>query len=230
MERENTNITVLERRRGAYHFLTYSLWKFIIDRVLSLVVLAGLSPLLAVITIGIILDSPGSPIFAQERIGKDGCRFTAYKFRTMHNNNNDSKYKDYLKKYVLENAAYDIDQNGQEIFKVVDNHQVTRFGVLLRKYNLDELPQFFNVFKGEMSLIGPRPDVPFAVDMYQDWHRERLCVTPGITGLWQVRQRRNLSFNDMVRLDIDYINRQSLLLDIKILLLTVKTILRGDGS
>jgi len=148
----------------------------------------------------------------------------------MFTNNDDSKYKAYLTKYVLENAAYEIDQNGQGIYKVVDNHQVTRFGHLLRKSNLDELPQLFNVLKGEMSLVGPRPDVPFAVDMYQDWHRERLSVPPGITGLWQVKQRRNLSFDDMVRFDIEYIKRQSMLLDAKILLLTAKAVLRGDGS
>jgi lipopolysaccharide/colanic/teichoic acid biosynthesis glycosyltransferase len=230
MERDNKSITVLNGRRGVRYFLAYSIWKWILDRVLSLMALAGLSPLLAMVTVGIVLDSRGHPIFAQERVGKDGRRFIAYKFRTMSTNNDDSQYKAYLRKYVLENAAYEMDKNGQGTYKVFDNHQVTKFGKLLRKSNLDELPQLFNVFKGEMSLVGPRPDVPFAVDMYRDWHRNRLCVAPGITGLWQVKQRKNLSFDDMVRLDIDYINQQSILLDAKILLLTVRTVLKGDGS
>jgi lipopolysaccharide/colanic/teichoic acid biosynthesis glycosyltransferase len=230
MESDNKNITVLSRKRGVCHILTYSIWKSLIDWLLSLVVLAGLSPFLALIAIGIVIDSPGSPVFAQERVGKNGRRFTAYKFRTMNVNGDDSQYKAYLKKYVVENAAYKVDQNGQGIYKVTDTHQVTRVGALLRKTNLDELPQFLNVLKGEMSIVGPRPDVPFAVDMYQDWQRERLRVPPGITGLWQVSQRRNLSFDDMVRLDIEYVNQQSMLLDAKILLLTVRAILRADGS
>jgi lipopolysaccharide/colanic/teichoic acid biosynthesis glycosyltransferase len=95
---------------------------------------------------------------------------------------------------------------------------------------LDELPQLFNVMKGEMSLVGPRPDIPFAVGMYKDWHRKRLCVKPGITGLWQVSGRKGLSFEDMVHLDIAYIRKRSLPLDAKILILTIGTILRRDGS
>jgi lipopolysaccharide/colanic/teichoic acid biosynthesis glycosyltransferase len=122
-----------------------------------------------------------------------------------------------------------VDENGQSIYKA-DGMSVTRFGTLLRKTNLDELPQLFNILKGEMSFIGPRPDIPFAVRMYKDWHRERLRVKPGITGLWQVSGRKSLSFEDMVRLDIDYINRQSALLDAKIALLTVRTSLSQDGS
>ncbi|MCK4723263.1 MAG: sugar transferase, partial [Dehalococcoidia bacterium] len=103
-------------------------------------------------------------------------------------------------------------------------------GALLRKTNLDELPQLFNVLKGEMSFVGPRPDIPFSVELYEDWHRKRLSVKPGITGMWQVCERANLSFDDMVRLDIEYVERQSPLLDSKIMLLTVDTILRRDGS
>jgi len=187
------------------------------------------SPLLALIAVGIRLDSHESPIYPQERVGKDGNRFIAYKFRTMHTNGDDSKYKEYLRKYVLENAPYRVDENGNGVYKVDDSH-VTRFGQLLRKTNLDELPQLFNVLKGEMSFVGPRPDIPFAVSMYEDWHRKRLDIKPGITGLWQVCGRKNLPFEGMVRLDIDYIKRQSLFLDAKILLLTVGIILKMDGS
>lgn len=207
----------------------YSHWKSVADRLVAFVGLVVLSPLLLLIAIVIRLDSPGSPIFAQERVGKDGHRFVAYKFRTLYTNNNDSKYKEYLSKYVLENAPYRLDENGQGIYKV-DDAQATRFGAILRNTNLDELPQFINILKGEMSLVGPRPDVPYAVSIYTKYHRNRLGVKPGITGLWQVYGRKNLSFEDMVRLDIEYIERQSLLLDIKILFLTVRTILKGDGS
>jgi lipopolysaccharide/colanic/teichoic acid biosynthesis glycosyltransferase len=156
--------------------------------------------------------------------------FTAYKFRTMYINNDDKEYKTYLVKYVLENAPYTVDHNGQAVYKVVDDPRVTRVGALLRKTNLDELPQFINVLKGEMSAIGPRPDVPFAVRMYKNWHRERLLVKPGITGLWQVCGRKQLSFDDMARLDIDYIKKRSLLLDVRIFFLTIGTLLKMDGS
>ena len=207
----------------------YSFWKSVIDRLVAISALIILSPLLVLISIGIKLDSRGNAIFAQERVGKNGQRFVAYKFRTMHANNNDNKYKEYLTKYVLENAPYRVDENGQGIYKV-DDAQVTRFGAILRKTNLDELPQFVNVLKGEMSVVGPRPDVPFAVSMYTKHQLKRLAVKPGITGMWQVCGRKNLSFEDMVRFDLEYIDNQSLILDIKILLLTVRTILKEDGS
>ena len=223
-------MSVQTMRKGVTCLVTYSWWKGIFERLLAAVAIVILSPLLLAIAVGIRLDSPGGPVFAQERVGKDGCRFTAYKFRTMHVNNDDSEYRAYLRRYILENAPYGLDQKGQEVYKVVDDPRVTRFGTLLRKTNLDELPQLFNVLKGEMSFIGPRPDVPFAVEMYQDWHCKRLEVAPGITGLWQVCGRKGLSFDEMVRLDIDYVERQSPFLDTRILLLTIRTVLVGDGS
>jgi lipopolysaccharide/colanic/teichoic acid biosynthesis glycosyltransferase len=217
-----------ERERG-YHQFGYPNWKGILDRLLALLAIAASLPILILIAVVIRVDSPGNPIFVQERVGKDGHRFKCYKFRCMPIDNDDGEYKSYLCRYILENAPYRVDENGQSIYKA-DGMSVTRFGTLLRKTNLDELPQLFNILKGEMSFIGPRPDIPFAVRMYKDWHRERLRVKPGITGLWQVSGRKSLSFEDMVRLDIDYINRQSPLLDAKIALLTVRTILSQDGS
>jgi len=214
---------------GVRRLFTYQLWKGISDRAFAFLAIVGLSPVLALIAIAIRLDSPGNAILRREQVGNNGKIFTGYKFRTMWLNNDDREYKAYIVNYIGQNAPYKT-CNGQPVYKVVDDPRVTRFGALLRKTNMDELPQFFNVLKGEMSLIGPRPDVPFAVQMYQDWHRERLRVKPGITGLWQVRQRKRLSFEDMVRLDIEYIKKQSLLLDIKIFFLTVGTILRMDGS
>jgi lipopolysaccharide/colanic/teichoic acid biosynthesis glycosyltransferase len=225
-----TYATASRSKIGVGRISTYQLWKSISDRVSALLAIVILSPLLALIALGIRLDSPGSPIYRREQVGEDGHLFTAYKFRTMHINNDGHVYKAYITKYILENAPYKIDQNGQAVYKIVDDPRVTRFGALLRKTNLDELPQLFNMLKGEMSLIGPRPDIPFAVTLYKDWHRKRLRVKPGITGLWQVCGRKNLPFEAMVRLDIKYIKRQSLLLDAKILLLTVRTVLSRDGS
>ena len=221
---------LVQQGEGTRRRLGYQYFKGIADRFLAALLTIVLSPLLAFIAVATRLDSPGGALFRQERVGKDGRRFTAYKFRTMLVDNSDREYKTYLRKYILENAPYQVDQNGQAVYKVIGDPRVTKFGAILRKSNLDELPQLFNILKGDMSFVGPRPDIPFAVEMYQDWQRKRLSVTPGITGLWQVYGRKGLCFEDMVRLDLDYINRQSALLDARILLLTIRTVLSGDGS
>jgi lipopolysaccharide/colanic/teichoic acid biosynthesis glycosyltransferase len=222
--------TVSKNKQGIRHLLTYQLWKSFSDRVIALMVLVILSPVMVIIALIIRIDSPGNPIFRQERVGRDGCTFFINKFRTMHIDNDDNEYRAYLGRYILENAPYQIDENKQPIYKVINDARVTRFGAILRKTNLDELPQFFNILMGKMSLIGPRPDIPFAVDMYTKHHRKRLSVKPGITGLWQIYGRKNLSFEDMVRFDLEYIEKQSLLLDIKILWQTAGIILSRDGS
>jgi lipopolysaccharide/colanic/teichoic acid biosynthesis glycosyltransferase len=229
-EKKVKRIIGLANKKGVCRLSRYQWCKVLFDRVLAFLAIVISSPLLAVIAIGIRLDSPGGAIYRREQVGENGKIFTAYKFRTMYANSDDQEYKRYLVKYILENAPYKIDQNGRGVYKVVDDRRVTRFGNLLRRTNLDELPQLFNVLKGEMSWVGPRPDIPFAVEMYKDWHHKRLCVKPGITGLWQVCGRKRLSFEGMVRLDIEYIKKQSLLLDAKILLLTVGTVLGRDGS
>ena len=208
----------------------YIFTKGVLERLVSTISVILLSPLMAIIALIIRIDSQGNPIFAQERIGKNGRSFTAYKFRTMYANNDDSEYKAYLKQYILKNEPYKIDQNGKKIFKLVNDPRITRVGAILRKTNLDELPQLINIIKGEMVLIGPRPDVPFSVNMYGKWPKKRLAVTPGITGLWQVCNRKGLTFDDMVRLDIEYIGKISPLMDIKIFFLTIRTLLIGDGS
>jgi len=222
--------TVVTGHNNRSRFLKYQWWKGWLDFLISFIVLVILSPLMLLIAIAIKLDSRGEIIYRREQVGKDGHMFTGYKFRTMKTDNDDSEYKEYLVKYIKENAPYKVDYNGQLVYKITGDPRVTRLGTLLRKTNLDELPQFFNVLKGEMSIVGPRPDIPFAVNMYNKWHRQRLLVKPGITGLWQVGGRKGLSFDQMVRLDIKYINRESLLWDTKIIILTVGTVLRGDGS
>jgi lipopolysaccharide/colanic/teichoic acid biosynthesis glycosyltransferase len=209
---------------------TYLYFKGFLDRLAALLLIIVLAPVGILFALLIRIDSPGHPIFTQERIGKNGRKFKAYKFRTMQIGNDDTEYKNYLKQYILHNAPYKINEKGEKIFKLVDDCRITRAGSFLRRTNLDELPQLINIVKGEMSFIGPRPDIPFSVELYNDWHRQRLKVMPGITGLWQVCHRKGLSFNEMVKIDLDYINRMSIGLDIRILLLTIRTILIGDGS
>jgi lipopolysaccharide/colanic/teichoic acid biosynthesis glycosyltransferase len=217
---------------GIRNLTKYQLWKGILDRLLALVALVIVSPLLIIIAAIIRLDSPGNPIFRQERVGKDGERFFIYKFRTMHLDHDDTEYEAFVRKYV--GGHVNGDSLKEEVKKKFNRRgrdpRVTRFGILLRKTNLDELPQLFNIFKGDMSFVGPRPDIPFAVKIYKERHWNRFRVTPGITGLWQVSGRKKVTFEEMVRLDMNYIKKQSLLLDIKILLLTVRTILKGEGS
>lgn len=210
-------------------FLKYVNLKDIIDRIIALLGLVVLSPLLVVIAFLIRVDSRGSPVFRQERVGKDGRRFTIYKFRTMYQDNDDSKYKALVREYVRGNVVSPLKDNEQAVREAI-HKRVTRVGFLLRRFSLDELPQLINVLKGDMAFIGPRPDIPFAVDLYEDHHKERLRTKPGITGLWQVSGRRSLSFEDMVKLDVGYIDQQSLILDAKILLLTVRELLGRDTA
>jgi lipopolysaccharide/colanic/teichoic acid biosynthesis glycosyltransferase len=201
---------------------TYLFWKNIIDRALALLVLVILSPFLVIIAIIIRIDSPGNPLFRQERVGKEGIRFTVYKFRSMYIDNDDSRYKALARRYVEENITLAKEENGQDLYELLQKGRVTRAGSLLRRTNLDELPQLINVLKGDMALVGPRPDIPLAVEVYKDHHKQRLSVKQGLTGLWQISSgRRDISFDDIVRLDVDYIKRQSFFLDVKIIFLTI---------
>jgi lipopolysaccharide/colanic/teichoic acid biosynthesis glycosyltransferase len=210
--------------------MIYTWWKGMLDRLLALLLLIILSPVMVFVAIAIRIDSPGNPIFCQERVGKDGCRFIFYKFRSMYQNHDDSKYHAYWKKYIQENSSSLFDEKGQDVYELIHDPRITRFGSLIRWSSLDELPQLINVLKGDMSFVGPRPDVAFALKFYQDHHWKRFQVKPGITGLWQVfENRRRIGFEDMVSLDIDYINRQSLLLDTKIALLTARELLSFGG-
>jgi lipopolysaccharide/colanic/teichoic acid biosynthesis glycosyltransferase len=209
---------------------TYRPWKSLFDRLVGLLGIVGLSPLLILIAILIRLDSPGNPVFSQERVGKDGKRFLIYKFRSMYLVHDDSAYKDLLESYIAGDTTCEKYQQAREAIRPGNDPRITRVGAILRKTNLDELPQLINLLKGEMSLVGPRPDIPFSVSMYQACHHKRFEVTPGITGLWQVGERKQVSFEDMIRLDMEYIEKQSLFLDVKIMLMTVRTILRGEGS
>ena len=205
---------------------TYTWWKNIFERVFALLLLLILSPILVFIAILIRLESPGNPLFCQERVGKNGRKFTLYKFRSMYKDHDDSKYQAYMQQYVQENSSSLMDENGQDKYELINDPRITRVGSLIRRSSLDELPQLINILKGDMSFVGPRPDIPFAVRFYKGHHRKRFQAKPGVTGLWQVfPDRRRITFEDMVQLDIDYINRQSLFLDIKIIFLTAFEIL-----
>jgi len=218
------------RKTAPSGLFTYLRIKPVLDFTTALIFLIILSPVIAVIALMVRLESPGSPVFRQERVGKGGRRFTLYKFRSMYIDNDDTKYKAFITKYIKENIVSPLDENGNDIYERLHDPRVTRVGRMLRKTNLDETLQLVNVLKGDMSFVGPRPDITFAVELYPENAYERLSVKPGIAGLWQASGRKDLFFEEMIKLDLEYINRQSLLLDIKILFLTARAVLRGDGS
>ena len=182
------------------------------------------------ISLAIMIDSPGNPIFAQERVGYRGRRFKIYKFRTLWNNFNDQANRKFMQAFI--NGDLVLDEDGDRVakFKPLQSNDVTRLGKFLRKTSLDEIPQLINVIRGEMALIGPRPNVVWEVDAYKEWHRERLFVQPGMTGLAQVLGRSDLSFDDIVRYDIQYGKNQSFNLDMWILKRTVKVIFKRNGA
>jgi undecaprenyl-phosphate galactose phosphotransferase len=202
----------------------YSLFlKSIIDKILTLIILIVLSPVFLLIGILVKLTSKGSVFYRSKVIGKDGASFTWYKFRTMKENNNPEAHKKHLEKIIKQN---------QSMEKLKNDPRITALGRYLRKFSLDELPQLFSVLKGDMSLIGPRPCLPYEFNLMDDWQKRRTSVTPGITGLWQVtgRNKKDVSFNDAMVLDLYYSENQSFGLDFKILLKTIPIVLFGNGG
>jgi lipopolysaccharide/colanic/teichoic acid biosynthesis glycosyltransferase len=202
-----------------------------IDIVGSLCGLLVLAPLMLAIAAAIKLTSRGPVLFCQRRVGRYGATFTFLKFRSMYLANDDSIHKEYVTQFISGKQAASItdDQNG--VFKIKNDPRVTRVGKWLRRTSLDELPQLLNVLHGEMSLVGPRPPVPYEVACYALWHKRRLLnVKPGITGLWQVSGRSRVRFDDMVRLDLEYAKTWSVWLDLKIILKTPAAVLSGEGA
>lgn len=192
------------------------------------------APFFIIIPILIKLTSKGPVLFRQERIGLNGEKFTFLKFRSMHINNDPKIHREYIEKLIKEQKGYD-DKNGavdqNRVYKITNDPRVTPIGSFLRKTSLDELPQFINVLKGDMSLVGPRPPIHYELNNYDIWHRRRILeVRPGITGLWQVKGRSSTTFNEMVRLDIKYIREWSVWLDIMILIQTPLAVLGGKGA
>jgi lipopolysaccharide/colanic/teichoic acid biosynthesis glycosyltransferase len=206
--------------------------KRMIDVVGSLTLLAMLSPILFIIAAAIKLTSRGPVLFRQKRIGEHGTPFTFLKFRSMFINNDSSEHKEYVRQLIAGQAEKKpANGNGTGVFKLTNDRRITPVGRILRRSSLDELPQLVNVLRGEMSLVGPRPPVPYEVEAYATWHRRRLLeAKPGITGLWQVYGRSRVEFDDMVRLDLRYARDCSPLLDLKILLQTPRAVMGGDGA
>jgi exopolysaccharide biosynthesis polyprenyl glycosylphosphotransferase len=193
--------------------------KRVVDVAIAMSVLVLAAPLMGLVALAIKLDSPGSVLFRQERVGKGGKPFTLYKFRSMGVGAEGQK-----------ELLRDLNEANGPLFKIKEDPRVTRLGRLLRRLSLDELPQFYNVLRGDMSLIGPRPPLSEEVAQYQPWHMRRLEIAPGMTGLWQVSGRSELPFDEMALLDIYYIEQWTPALDVKILLRTIPTVLFGDGA
>jgi lipopolysaccharide/colanic/teichoic acid biosynthesis glycosyltransferase len=200
--------------------------KRIIDMTVSLVLILLMLPLFGIIAALIKISSPGPVFFRQQRIGEKGKLFTFLKFRSMYVNNDDSIHRQYVTRLIKGEVS-----ENEGVFKITDDPRVTAVGKILRKTSLDELPQFFNVLKGDMALVGPRPPIPYELAAYQLWHFRRFMeCKPGITGLWQVEGRSKTTFDGMVRMDIRYSRAQSFLGDLRLILKTPAALLFAKGA
>jgi lipopolysaccharide/colanic/teichoic acid biosynthesis glycosyltransferase len=221
----------------------YYVVKRLLDFSIAFFALLLLSPLMLLVAILIKLDSPGPVLFKQERVSVrrrtrsqltywQKVTFRCYKFRTMVYNADPSLHKAYIKALIdndLESMAM-LQGGDTKVRKLTNDPRVTHLGRILRKSSIDEIPQFINVIKGDMSLVGPRPAIPYEVEMYKPWHYRRLETKPGITGLWQVTARSSADFDEIVKMDNQYIDQQSLWLDIKILLKTPIAVFLSKGA
>jgi exopolysaccharide biosynthesis polyprenyl glycosylphosphotransferase len=203
--------------------------KRISDIIIASLTLALLSPFWLLIALLIKFDSKGPIFYAQERVGMDGRIFVVYKFRTMRVDADSEIHREYQRKFIAGHAEANVGDAKKPAYKLRDDPRITRIGRILRRLSLDEVPQLFNVLRGDMSVVGPRPPIPYEVEAYELRHRKRLDMKPGLTGLWQVSGRNRLPFEEMVKLDLFYIENWSLLFDLKIILRTVLVMLRGDG-
>ena len=216
-------------RNNANKFLRIT--KRVIDITGSLVALLLFAPFFLIIAALIKLTSEGPVIFRQERLGQFGNTFHCLKFRTMFANNDPRIHQEFMKHVIKGEYEGKSAENGQPVYKMTDDPRITRVGRILRRTSLDEFPQFINVLKGDMSLVGPRPPLAYEYLQYHPWQRRRVIESkPGITGLWQVRGRSRVRFDDMVRLDLRYGSAWSLWLDMKILMETPRAVLGGDGA
>jgi len=205
--------------------------KRMFDVIATIVIMLIAWPVMLVIALLIKLDSHGPVFYCQKRIGENGQPFYILKFRSMRVDADDRLHREHMARLIKENISLThVSDNSSHSLKMQSDPRVTRIGRFIRKTSLDELPQFLNVLRGEMSLVGPRPPVPYEVEMYQAWHKRRLEAIPGVTGLWQVQGRNRVSFDEMVRMDIDYIENQSIWLDMKLVFLTPFALLSGRGA
>jgi exopolysaccharide biosynthesis polyprenyl glycosylphosphotransferase len=198
-----------------------------IDVMVASTLMAAVAPFFLAIWLAVKLTSDGPAIYIQNRVGHKGRTFDFYKFRTMYVSRDDKSHREYVAKWIS-NQAY-AGAEKQTTFKITNDPRITPLGRLLRRYSLDELPQLLNVLKGDMSIVGPRPALAYEIEMYKEWHKERLEGMPGLTGLWQVAGRNQLSFDEMVKLDLQYLRNWSPSQDLKLILRTVPTVLLGTG-
>ncbi|MEY3288050.1 MAG: hypothetical protein RLZZ419_292 [Pseudomonadota bacterium] len=208
------------------------LLKRAVDIIGSIIGIIIFMPVMLMTALAIKVTSPGPVIFRQIRLGKQGTPFKFYKFRSMHINLDDKIHREYIQNFINGDHAK-VNQGDAEkpFYKIKLDPRITRVGRFIRKTSIDELPQFFNVLIGNMSLVGPRPPLPYEAEKYQAWHLQRILeMKPGITGLWQVEGRSKTGWDESVRLDIRYIQNWSLLLDLKILFRTIETVLNCRGA
>jgi lipopolysaccharide/colanic/teichoic acid biosynthesis glycosyltransferase len=230
---------------GIGQLTRYYFFKRIFDLAFTLCALILLLPLMLIVTLLIMLDSPGPAIFKQERVGakrklREGRTvwvirtFSLYKFRTMRTDIDTKLHQKYMEAYIsgdeFKMSKLQPDTKSAKSYKLNGDPRITRMGKLLRRLSLDELPQLWNIIKGDMSLVGPRPPISYEVEKYERRHLRRLAALPGLTGLWQVSGRCETTFEEMVRLDLEYIEKQSIWLDLKILLKTVPAVITAKGA
>ena len=215
-------IDATEKVPGRFH----SIYGRVFDVIAVSVGIVLLAPVYVILAIAIKLTSPGPAIYRQERIGKNGRSFGLYKFRTMYNGSDQDRWREEAARQAIRKGA----RMAEGSTKVVNKSNITPVGGWLRRKSLDELPQLFNVIKGDMTLVGPRPCLPYEWEIYDKWHKRRLSVKPGCTGLWQVSGRSEVGFDDMVILDIYYIHNRSPLLDLRLVARTIPTMVFGRGA
>ena len=206
--------------------LGYRLAKRALDIAWSFIGLILVSPILAVLAIAVKLESRGPVLFRQQRLGLGGRPFTLYKFRSMHSSAEQGRHREHVHDLIRGEPGEATPPEGVWT-PIPSDPRVTRLGSFLRRSHLDEVPQLLNVLRGEMSLVGPRPPIPYEVDVYQPWHLRRLSVIPGLTGLWQATAWGRLSFDEGVALDVAYVERRSFWLDLRLILLTLWQIVTG---
>ncbi len=202
----------------------YDYLKRILDLVLATIIMLGFLPLFLLLTLLVKLTSRGPVFFVQERVGLRGHRFRMFKFRSMYADADHRVHRQYVEKLIRKG------ERGGRTYKLENDPRITPLGRWMRKFSLDELPQFLNVLRGDMSLVGPRPPIPYELEIYKPWHFKRLETKPGITGLWQVSGRNLLSFDQQAALDIKYIQHKSLALDLTIILKTIPVMFSGVGA
>jgi len=203
--------------------------KRLFDIVIAALTLLIFAPFWLLIALLIKLHSHGPVFYTQERVGMDGRIFVVYKFRTMKTDADSEVHREYQRKFIAGDATANVGDAERPAYKLRNDPRITRVGRLLRRFSLDEVPQLFNVLRGDMSIVGPRPPIPYEVEAYELRHRKRLDMKPGLTGLWQVSGRNRLPFEEMVKLDLFYIENWSVLFDLRIILRTVLVMLKGDG-